>query len=209
MDNVIKDKDKYLNYYKNKYSSHFAPAILNYKAEKYFNMAVNSYDPKKGANFNTHLSSYMSKLNREANNKGATLKKTEYNKYGSDKILGIQNQIKTYEHREPTAEEIAKEAGVSIKKVQEVLDNNIHAAIVHGVNTSAIDVSPKDLLTGLQGDENKVLDTIDKNMKPDKAYKHTGLSKTKYYEIRKKVEGMLKERYVDLLKEQRYGVSGS
>jgi len=193
-------KNKYLPYYKKKYETSLSPAILNFHANKLFNQAVNTYDPNK-AQFQTHLSFYMSKMNRVANNKGALVKETEYFKTHKNKVLNTYHEMKTISDKTPTPLEVSKKTGVPESKVKEILSSEFRVAIVPGVDTKRLEIEPDMLLHGLNKEENKVLDTINKNMSPDKAYKHTGLSKTMYYEKRKEIQNKLKQAYIRHLKD--------
>jgi len=200
MESIKKDKDKYLSYYKTKFKDHFSPAILDYHLEKVFNDSINTYNKNKGS-FSTHLASNMGTLNRIANNKGSLIKETEYAKTMKNKISGIKNELTTLIGKEPTPDEIAKELGISVDKVNDVLQSSdTHAAIVHGLDVGKENISANSLLSGLSGTSQKVLETINKNMDLDKAMKHTGLKKSKYYEERKKIENKLKSSYINHLR---------
>jgi len=207
MQSIIDKKDDYVKYYKQKFKDHFSPAILDYHVEKAFNNAIKTYNPNK-ASFQTHLSNYMNKLNRVANSKGGLVKKTEYSSLYKNKVINTMNEIETLTGQKPTEEELAKKLGMPVSKVKEIIESEQHVAIVHGVDTSKIEITPETLLSGLSKDEEKVLHTITKNMSPDKAYKYTGLGKTKYYEQRKKIEKKLKSSYINHLRNYS-GHSGS
>lgn len=193
-----KEKEKYLSYYRNKFKDNFAPAELEFHLHKYYEMAKKSYNPSKGS-FSTHLAAYMQKLNRVANYKGGLLKETEYGKSLNDKVMNAYYEIKTLEMRTPEPEDIAKRTGIPVKKVKEILQNNVHSAIVHGIDTQKMFIDT-DILTGLDDTEQKVLETIQKNMKPEEAYKYTGLGKTKYYEVRNSIRDRLRKAYLDMLR---------
>ena len=193
------DKEKYLKYYRNKFKDNFSPAILEYHLNDLYDKAVKSYKPDKSG-FSTHLAAYMQKLNRVANYKGSLLKQTEYGKGLNNKVMKEYYRIKTIEMRAPEPEDIAKNTGIALKKVKEVLNSNTHAAIVPGVETSKLYIDG-DMISGLDDTSKKVLDTINKNMPPDKAYKYTGLNKTKYYEVRNSIRDKLKKAYLNQLKE--------
>ena len=195
----MKDREKHLKYYRNKFKDNFSPAILEFHLNDLYDKAVKSYNPNKSA-FNTHLASYMQKMNRVANYKGSLLKETEYGKGLNNKVMKEYNRIKTIEMRTPEPEDIAKNTGLPFKKVQEILNNNTHAAIVPGVETSKLYIDG-DILSGLDDTSKKVLDTINKNMSPEESYKHTGLNKTKYYETRNSIRDKLKKAYLNQLKE--------
>ncbi len=195
----MKDREKHLKYYRNKFKDNFSPAILEFHLNDLYDKAVKSYNPDKSA-FNTHLASYMQKMNRVANYKGSLLKETEYGKGLNNKVMKEYNRIKTIEMRAPEPEDIAKNTGLPFKKVQEILNNNTHAAIVPGVETSKLYIDG-DIISGLDDTSKKVLDTINKNMSPEESYKHTGLSKTKYYETRNSIRDKLKKAYLNQLKE--------
>ena len=195
----MKDREKHLKYYRNKFKDNFSPAILEFHLNDLYDKAVKSYNPDKSA-FNTHLASYMQKMNRVANYKGSLLKETEYGKGLNNKVMKEYNRIKTIEMRTPEPEDIAKNTGLPFKKVQEILNNNTHAAIVPGVETSKLYIDG-DIISGLDDTSKKVLDTINKNMSPEESYKHTGLSKTKYYETRNSIRDKLKKAYLNQLKE--------
>jgi hypothetical protein len=193
-------KNKYLPYYKKKYESHFSPALLNYHSNKLFEQAVKTYDPSK-SQFQTHLSFYMSKMNRVANNKGSLVKETEYFKTHKNEVLNTYHEMKTIQDKAPTPLEISKKTGVPQNKVKEILASEFRVSIVPGVDTKQLEIEPNTLLYGLNKDESKVLDTISKNMPPDKAYKYTGLSKTIYYEKRKDIQKKLKQAYIKHLRD--------
>jgi len=196
---LMQEKEKHLNYYRTKFKDNFSPAMLEFHLNRLYDMAVNSYNPKKSA-FPTHLASYMQKLNRVANYKGGLLKTTEYEKGLTNKVLNTYYEQKAISLSAPAPEEIAAKTGVPLKKVKEILKNNVHAAIVPGMDSSALHIDT-DLVYGLDDTEKKVLETIEKDMKPEQAYKHTGLSKTKYYEIRNKVREHLRSAYLNTLKD--------
>lgn len=195
----MENKEKHLQYYRDKFKDNFSPAILEFHLNRLYDQAVKSYNPDKSA-FNTHLAAYMQKINRVSNYKGGLLKKTEYGKSLNNKVMNEYYNIKTLDMKVPEPEEIAKRTKIPLKKVQEILKNNTHAAIVPGIETSKLDING-DLLSGLEPTEKKVFDTINKNMAPEKAYKYTGLNKTKYYEIRNKVKDKLRKAYLNVLKE--------
>ena len=193
-----KEKEKYLSYYRNKFKDYFSPAELEFHLHRYYDMAKNSYDPSKG-NFSTHLAAYMQKLNRVANYKGGLLKETEYGKGLNNKVMNAYYEIKTLEMRTPEPEDIAKKTGIPLKKVKEILESNTHAAIVPGMDAQGLHIDT-DILNGLDDTEQKVLETINKNMSPNEAYKYTGLSKTKYYEVRNSIRERLRKAYLDILR---------
>lgn len=195
----MKDRDKHLNYYRNKFKDNFSPAVLEYHLNDFYDKAVKSYNPDKSA-FSTHLAAYMQKLNRVANYKGSLLKQTEYGKGLNNKVMKEYQRIKTIEMKTPEPEDIARNTGIPLKKVTEILNNNTHAAIVPGVETSKLYIDG-DMISGLDDTSKKVLETINKNMPPDKAYKYTGLNKTKYYEVRNSIRDKLKKAYLNQLKE--------
>ena len=120
MDDLYKDKEKHLNYYRNKFKDNMSPAMLEFHLNRLYDMAAKSYNPSK-SNFNTHLASYMQKLNRVANYKGGLVKDTEYGKGLNNKVMNAYYEIKTTSLSAPTPEEISKKTGVPLKKVKEIL----------------------------------------------------------------------------------------
>jgi len=154
-------KNKYLPYYRKKYETSLSPAILNFHTNKLFNQAVNTYDPNK-AQFQTHLSFYMSKMNRVANNKGALVKETEYFKTHKNKVSNTYHEMKTISDNTPTPLEVSKKTGVPESKVKEILSSEFRVAIVPGVDTKSLDIEPNMLLHGLNKEENKVLSDVAK-----------------------------------------------
>lgn len=195
-----KQKNKLLSYYKTRYEGHFSPAMLDFHVERLYNQAVKTYDPNK-SQFQTHLATYMNKMSRAAQAKGGLIKTTEYSKGIENKIINTYKEMKTYKHITPTTYDIAKKLKIPESKVKSVLENNQHVAIVHGVDTSKIDINPKDLLHGLSKEEEKVLHTISQNMTPEKAYKYTGLPKTTYYSKRKELQDKMKQAYIKTLRD--------
>lgn len=200
-----KNKEKHLNYYRNKFKDNFSPAVLEFHLNRLYDQATNSYNPDKSA-FNTHLAAYMQKLNRVSNYKGGLLKNTEYGKGLNNKVMKEYYNIKTTELKVPEPEDIAKKTGINVKKVEEILNNNTHAAIVPGIETAKLNIDTS-LLSGLNEQEHKVLGTIEKDLPPEKAYKVTGLNKTKYYEVRNNVRDKLRKAYLNTLKDNH--VTGS
>lgn len=194
------NEEKHLNYYRTKFKDNFSPALLEFHLREALEKAKKSYDPSKGS-FSTHLATYMQKLNRVANYKGGLIKDTEYNKNLTNKVMNTFYELKTLHEITPTPEDIAKKTKMPLKKVKEILKNNTFAAIVPGVDTAKIHIDA-DILNGLDGDEKKVLETIQKDINPpEKAYEYTNLSKTKYYEVRNRVRDKLRKAYLNTLKE--------
>ena len=202
----MENKEKHLSYYRAKFKDNFSPAMLEFHLNKLYDQSVKSYNPDKAA-FNTHLAAYMQKLNRVSNYRGGLLKLTEYGKSLNGKVMKEYQKIKTLDLKTPEPEDIAKNTGIPVKKVQEILKNNTHAAIVPGVETAKLGIDTG-LLSGLDDTEQKVLHTIEKDMPPEKAYAHTGLAKTKYYEVRNSVRDKLRKAYINTLKAN-HVVSGS
>ena len=193
------NKEKLLSYYRTKYKDYFSPSMLDFHLNRLYDEAKKTFDPSK-SDFKTHLATHMQRMSRIAIYKGSLLKKTEYGKDMMNRIMNAYNKIKTVEMKEPTPEEIAKATGIPLKKVEETLRNNVHAAIVPGVETSKLYIDA-DIISGISNEEKKVLDTIVKNMPPEKAYKHTGLNKTKYYQIRNSIREKLRKAYLNTLRD--------
>lgn len=104
----------------NKWSGAIARPVLEAKAKTLALEAFESYDLKKGAALNTHLTNRLKKLSRKVYTHQDAVRVPEYKKLKINSFLQGQSELMGQHGREPTSQELTDHLGWSPKMVAAV-----------------------------------------------------------------------------------------
>lgn len=104
----------------NKWSGAIARPVLEAKGKTLALEAFESYNPKKGAALNTHLTNRLKKLSRKVYTHQDAVRVPEYKKLKINTFLQGQSELMGQHGREPTSQELSDHLGWSSKLVADV-----------------------------------------------------------------------------------------
>lgn len=111
-----------LNKFIGKYqsSSNLPKEIVRSYGKKFMISALKTYDPNKGASFDTHFNRNLQQINRVNYETSGVFRMSEELQMGAKKYQGSFDELRDKYGREPSAAEIADDLGWTISKVERV-----------------------------------------------------------------------------------------
>ena len=120
-----------------KYSSFLPYEVVLAEAYKIAHEALDRYDPKKGIQLSTFLTSTLRKLNRLSTQYGGFVRLPEDQIYKLKKLQDAEQELRDYYGRDPTNEELADKLHWPLAEVIQLRTKNISE-----VNLSNLEYTP-------------------------------------------------------------------
>ena len=123
VDKLLHDNKRMIEYEASKYYRFVPQYVVLAEAYKLAHKAANSFDPKMGLKFSTHLTNQLKKLSRISTQFGATVRMPENKQFKMQRLNQMQHELKEALDREPNAQELADALSIPLKEVDFLLRN--------------------------------------------------------------------------------------
>lgn len=118
---LLKKHDKLIRSTAAQYATHVPLAPVLAQAYKLASKAADTYDPKSGNQFSTHLVNSLQKLSRISTTYGGMLRLPENKQFALKKLNDAEEELRADLGRVPTASELSQFTGMHEKKVVKIL----------------------------------------------------------------------------------------
>jgi DNA-directed RNA polymerase specialized sigma subunit len=123
VESLIKDNKKLIELEVARYATNLPHITVQLEAYKLAREAAKTYDPSSGFKFSTHLVNSLKKLSRLSTKYGGVIRIPENTQFGISKIQNLERDLEHTLGRPPTLEELAHNAGISVKAVSNILSS--------------------------------------------------------------------------------------
>jgi DNA-directed RNA polymerase specialized sigma subunit len=117
---LIEEHKKLIVYEAGKYSKMVPYDVVLAEAYRLANKAADSYDPKQGAKFSTHLTNQLKKLSRISTTYGSTVRLPENKQFKLQHINAAELELKDQLGRAPSALELSEFTRIPMAQINQI-----------------------------------------------------------------------------------------
>ena len=186
-----------ISHYKSTFSDIFPPAELDIHIHNQLNSAKKTFDPSKGASFNTHLSNHMKKLTGIAHEYGSTLKSGRDTGMSIHNINRVKDELYMLTGSNPSPKDISRKVGIPVHLVEKHMKIGETKLVgVDDFSSSKSYVDIQSVLPDMNRQEKKIADTITMGMPTSKALSHTGMTRASFFRNKNKLRSRIRKAYL-------------
>lgn len=123
VDKLIADHKRLIDFEASKHSQFVPSSVALAEAYRIARKAAESYDPKSGFQFSTHLTNQLKKLSRLGTSFGAIARLPEKRQFELTRLNHAEQSLKDELGREPSIEELSTATGFGLHTVTHLLKN--------------------------------------------------------------------------------------
>jgi DNA-directed RNA polymerase specialized sigma subunit len=135
---LIEDHKKLIAYEAGKYSKMLPYDVVLSEAYKLANKAADSFDPKQGAKFSTHLTNQLKKLSRISTMYGSSVRMPENKQFKLQRINNAEKELEDSLGREPSVLEVSEYVKIPMAQINQIKQGRVGEANISNLQYTPV-----------------------------------------------------------------------